>query len=84
MKTMFISLLALTGLAFANPVPSSNPAAQLVAQGAQATAALPDCCQPDAACCQPGADCCQEKADQDADCCVPGAACCETGADCCE
>ena len=84
MKTLLISVLALTGLAFANPMPNSNSVAQLVAQGAQAAAALPDCCQPDAACCEPGADCCQEKTDQDADCCVPGAACCEPGADCCE
>ena len=77
MKTMLISVLALTGFAIANPMPSSNPVAQAIVQGAQTTATLPDCCQPDAACCQPGADCCQEKADNDADCCEPDADCCE-------
>ena len=84
MKTMLISVLALTGFAFAEPTPSSAAqTAQQIGQIVQASA--PDCCQPQADCCKPGADCCEEKSDAKAsDCCAPGAACCVDGAACCD
>lgn len=89
MKTMLISILALTGFAFAESAPSN--AAQVALQTARVVqqASAPDCCQPQADCCQPGADCCQEKTDakadaKAADCCAPGAACCVPGAACCD
>ncbi|MBN9414518.1 hypothetical protein ABS71_04785 [bacterium SCN 62-11] len=83
MKTMLISVLALTGFAFAEPAPSAGQLALQVAQTVQASA--PDCCQPGADCCKPGADCCAEKSDAKAeDCCAPGAACCVPGAACCD
>lgn len=84
MKTMLISVLALTGFALAEPAPGG--AGLLALQTAQTiSAAAPDCCQPGADCCQPGADCCQEKSDAKADdCCAPGGACCLPGAACCD
>lgn len=82
MKTMLISVLALTGFAFAEPAtaslpsPSTPPAVKVSA---------PDCCQPQADCCKPGAACCDEKTEPKAnDCCAPGAACCVPGAACCK
>lgn len=84
MKTMLISVLALTGFAFAEPAPSSPqqlalPTAQVVKASAS------DCCQPQADCCKPDAACCEEKPEARADdCCVPGAACCVPGAACCD
>ena len=76
MKTMLISVLALTGFAFAEPAPSAGQLALQTAQTIRASA--PDCCQP-------GADCCAEKSDAKAeDCCAPGAACCVPGAACCD
>lgn len=82
MKTMLISVLALTGFAFAEPA----PARQVALQTAQMmTASAPDCCQPQADCCKPGAECCEEKTDAKADdCCAAGAACCVPGAACCD
>ncbi len=85
MKTMLISVLALTGFAFAEPAPQKTPVNTPTAQTIPADPKAADCCKPGADCCKTGADCCKEKADQKAQsCCAPGAACCQPASACCK
>jgi len=83
MKPMLISVLALTGFAFAEPVPQKPTVISPAAQTMPADPKAADCCKPGADCCKPGAACCEDKK-ADPGCCASGAACCQPGAACCK